>query len=382
MSTNEHAHRALFLLILFYSAVGGNFYDIDFDETKSRVDIFQSAFNRSGECLTGNAVLPRHDGINGPNIYPVGSFRPWSIHNRTVYSNGQDLCTTNNALLASLYRGARRWDSNVSQWKPFEKEVMPSYFEPFACNPRYFSPWEACSVLQAYSGLLLLGDSLTRHVLQAFGIVLSGNLEYGGTGKRVQPDYYDKCRCDGQFSEALECREPIESATTTLQFDDNRQSGYCAGPKSRKFSLRLFRDWPKKGDVCTESDYRPLCVYISYGAHIKFKANKTMNYVRSVVGRLRSSNKNCPKKRLVILWGGMSVQSRLLDSHYPHQSREQVKVFNEITSRKMAEEFQVESLDWFNLTAEAPKSDGFHSLTDVNLLKAMYILHYMSLQKI
>ena len=38
----------------------------------------------------------------------------------------------------------------------------------------------------------------------------------------------------------------------------------------------------------------------------------------------------------------------------------------------------VSMLDWYNLTLRAPTSDGYHGLTDINVLKNAHVLHFAS----
>ena len=72
----------------------------------------------------------------------------------------------------------------------------------------------------------------------------------------------------------------------------------------------------------------------------------------------------------------MSSQSLGLDDKYPHQSRESAYSFNEhIIAYLQEKPFPIYILDQHNLTMDAQTSDGFHYLSDVNLLKVYFIIH-------
>lgn len=63
-------------------------------------------------------------------------------------------------------------------------------------------PQHACESLALAGRVLLLGDSHTRHVYLGLRILASGNIVSGGLDRQSDTS----CQCDGQFSEALSCR--------------------------------------------------------------------------------------------------------------------------------------------------------------------------------
>ena len=76
----------------------------------------------------------------------------------------------------------------------------------------------------------------------------------------------------------------------------------------------------------------------------------------------------------------VTAQLRTLDERFPRQTRENATIFNEEMAVYWARQpFDVTILDWWNLTANVQTSDGFHSLSDVNLVKATHLLNMMDL---
>ena len=76
----------------------------------------------------------------------------------------------------------------------------------------------------------------------------------------------------------------------------------------------------------------------------------------------------------------MSSMSSAISVMYPHQSRENILLFNEgikdlFVSSGLLPGQDVLILDWWNFTADAQSSDGVHYLSDVNLGKAAQILY-------
>lgn len=64
------------------------------------------------------------------------------------------------------------------------------------------------------------------------------------------------------------------------------------------------------------------------------------------------------------------------------QSRERALEFNKKMAKYWStQSFPVTTLDWWNMTKESMTSDGLHSVSEVNLLKATHLLHAMNLIK-
>lgn len=45
---------------------------------------------------------------------------------------------------------------------------------------QWFDTWEACEILGRYSQVILVGDSMLRHVIGALNILIREDLGYGG----------------------------------------------------------------------------------------------------------------------------------------------------------------------------------------------------------
>ena len=73
----------------------------------------------------------------------------------------------------------------------------------------------------------------------------------------------------------------------------------------------------------------------------------------------------------------------MLDSRFPHQAEKHAVEFNAVTAKHILqtygreENMKIVVLDFMNMTRGAAVSDGFHYLSEVNLIKAMYIFNVM-----
>lgn len=83
-------------------------------------------------------------------------------------------------------------------------------------------------------------------------------------------------------------------------------------------------------------------------------------------------------RHVFVLWYGYMGQSRDLDPFFPQQQRERLAEFNAFL-KPHAKRHGAHLLDFVNLTINAQSMDGNHFGSDVNLVKALAILHSMRL---
>lgn len=312
-------------------------------------------------CILFNKVLQR-DPFSGINH--GSELRPWSVH-ENMYANRGTVCTSAQGLLSSLKGGLRIY---LNQSADYEPEETVSVFYPSECDLQWFSPSEACIALQNYEHVYFIGDSLTRHTVQGLKMLLSGNYEYGGMIPNLSQDIYDECKCDGQFSEAFMCRFLHHSKSGRgFDFDDNRQAGYCQGFRHFSFSYQTILSL--NGFNCTGS--RPTFVLLTY-TNLDTVIDKQIKPLMYFISEMQN---HC---QVHVAWGTLGAQSRKLDKKYPHQTREVYMATNKIVTDYIWQTYRVHFFDFWNLTRNAMTSDGYHYLSDVNLLKAMYILNYMT----
>ena len=102
-------------------------------------------------------------------------------------------------------------------------------------------------------------------------------------------------------------------------------------------------------------------------------------FVNPLMDSIAAVRSTCPHRfQLHLAWASATAQSRLLDAQFPQQARERVVDYNaameaEMTARGIA------ALHYWNATLNAASSDGFHFMTDVNLLRANSLINYIAL---
>ena len=362
-----------------------------------------SAFCTSADV---NFVLNRETEFNlsRPEVQSA-LWRPWTLlPNTFLSSDALPPCSSVDALLQALRLGQRHplnttWPPSTSPSdstpppaaREKDGEWLQSFFVPSGCSLDYQGADGFCSTLQSFSHVLLIGDSLTRHMTQGLFMALTEDPVHGAIPRlSARQDLYDACTCDGQFSEAAVCRSYTHEHM--MWMPDLRQYGVCPHTRAPPTSFRYWEvggqqlqaEELKGGSVmgswCSE-DSRPRLLFLQTGVHHKNNFSRIveafLDPILSTAEQLRSTCAH-PSPWSVV-WAGSSVQGRVLDQVYPHQAREVTRDLDERLSSYLLERFQVPTLPLWNLTAGAATSDGFHYLSEANLLKAVALLHFMSL---
>jgi hypothetical protein len=88
-------------------------------------------------------------------------------------------------------------------------------------------------------------------------------------------------------------------------------------------------------------------------------------------------------RKITVIWLGYATsQTADLESDYPSQTVESILEFNSfarnyIEKQSISMDFPLVVLDWLNLTFTSQTSNGFHGLSEVNLVKVYHILNVM-----
>lgn len=263
-----------------------------------------------------------------------------------------------------------------------KKRYYNLVFPPSKCTIRTLSPESMCSIIERFSHVLLLGDSLIRHVYEGMLIGLTNNVvDY------LVPinnrSYNDLCKCDGMFSESSECRTKYTRDSSVYP----KRQGMCRSTNNKNSDTPVGAcelayeagyghcDMFIKELKCSRADKRPMLLVIQGGFHFKAKANVTFRHLLPF-WNLPIIKKCARHRKFLVIWQGFEAVSPLNSAMYPHQGPKFAKPFNYAmeTEFELAGMQNVSFMDVFNLTLGAQTSDGLHKLLDVNYFKAQYTL--------
>ena len=288
-------------------------------------------------------------------------WKPWSFTPLSFTTVGQN-CSTIDQVQDAIRFGVR----------------TSSNFVPHGCDIHLFSPPEACSILSKFSHVTFIGDSLTRHHYQGTLMILRGDLRNGAAALLTSDaeGYYEKCQCDGQFSEHALCRKLNYNMFTIT---DPHAQRLCFDSPS--FQMRDLEVWQRQTatnaqnmlkHMCS-SDPRPRVLVLQGGLHFDSDPNKTLN--RLICPYLNASEtlRSTCDFRLYVIWMGLTSQSKEADRKYPRQSYAR-KNNDQLETVILQHDPRIIVVDYVNLTIGALDSDGVHFLSDVNLFRATSIL--------
>lgn len=343
--------------------------------------------NVSSFCSKNNVVLCRNpnadDGPAAPTkLLGVNESRLWSLNKDSyAYNSSHHFCRTKQGLLHSLKYGKRFFKFDPTIENVSIVQTSTSKFIPAGCNYRWYRSSEICSILEKYSRIILMGDSLTRHFAQALFMLLSDDLVVGGFPSSGSHERLESCRCDGQLSEAELCRY------NPPPFGNSVAAGYCKSFKPFYFSYHNFPYTnipypPLEEPLCDPTDNRPVFFLLATGAHLHCNATSTIEISIDPIMNIIRNQTNCYRdgsSKIHPVFMGLGGQSRALNPFYKYQRNHEIKTFNHIISNYNRVTYNMVTFDVHELTHTGMSSDGYHFLSEVNLIKSMYMLNYLDL---
>ena len=330
-------------------------------------------------CMQSNNVLPRN-GLDS-------STRPFSLGPQDFVSHHTHECSSVQDFLNAVKFGLRRWENQVEakNLSLVDKETFPSSFVPHGCDVPALSQKRMCAIMSRFSHVKIIGDSLSRHVQGGLHIGLKNDF-VSGAMVTSDPSWRrkEKCHCDSQFSENLECRT-LDPSFSRFQ---PQRVGIC--PKLHNETNQVesqlhqsghdsFREkdfsYIFSGVNCSKEESRGMLLVLQGGMHFKSDAVETYNHF---LPTWQNPVVNvCAKyKKLIVIWCSYTTQAAAVFKVYPHQDPQHGIIFNQ----QMQELFHsngmenATTIDWMNFTKGAQTSDGSHYLMNVNFFKAQQLL--------
>lgn len=338
----------------------------------------------SHSCGRKNIVKSRVDGYMFLNM---SESREWSLKSDFMHSflglhsnhSHVPICETLQDIIESSKYSLE--PSNHSNQRP--------------CIIKWLSRESICHVMSKYRNILILGDSLSRHFASAMLMILSEDFQYGGVIHNVPGFNYTNlqkyCTCDGIFSEFDMCRQylrPVE-----LSPADIMKNKYCVlYPAGRKVKTHIYIDDSllnyssfNFSDLFCGPERTLRFIMIQGGSHYSFAADQYTPVVRVLMERLTQSITACEYNitdLIRVVYSGVPMVHPSVVEKFPFESDESVLQFTRDMTHFFHDKYPyVIILDFLNLTRDANRggrnSDGFHQLSDTNMIKMMTVFNVM-----
>ena len=141
-------------------------------------------------------------------------------------------CPDMEASLTRAVRPTRAPDAPHEQFLPL---TLPQ------CTTRWYTPQEACDVIERQGHLILIGDSLVRHIATAMLSILSNNYRHGGVRNAEEvPGVWGECGCDGAYGSGAGCHGLPAMAPEWADFAHAPLSALGVCPNWRTNRLHFF----------------------------------------------------------------------------------------------------------------------------------------------
>lgn len=288
------------------------------------------------------------------------------------------LCSDKASLLEAMSNGGR-----------------PGYdmpYIPLGCDMRWYSSQEVCAILDRFSHIFIIGDSLQRHLITALYILLRQDVGLGGIrdwelGDSIttQAPSKDFCMCSGMLN-THNCSDRAIERYAWVQGNDSDSLSACSGC-SFDLSYNKIQAYPiMKENLATLKDSLPHQrpakppVFVLHHTHWnQIDLTATQGWLAQIDGHLRTGVPwlKGPLNRLSLYmtgssggltkgWAGdMSVGRGDLMANFELGMRAHVKTLN------------MDFLGMWNMSAQTTQHDSTHANLGTNLLKAQMVLNWL-----
>ncbi|KAI0015206.1 hypothetical protein F4780DRAFT_773700 [Xylariomycetidae sp. FL0641] len=268
-------------------------------------------------------------------------------------------------------------------------------YMPRDCDMQWFTTAEACEVLGRFSQVILVGDSMLRHVIGAINIILREDLGYGGvTNWNFNDEESNHCFCNHQF-DVRECSvQGIFKTSDVLKYDP--VSLIC--PKiipewSTDIRIEQMVRYPipeeERNRLKTSIDKNPLqrkAFVLGHGLWNNLDIEQSTAWLDTVLNtidsqlRLRTNlrSHNARKNLPVLLVTPNAAGERKPDEWIISQGNKALVRFEHAMARQ-AEKRRIDHLGTWNMSIQTSLYDGVHMDMRGNLIKAMMVLNWLKL---
>ena len=245
-------------------------------------------------------------------------------------------------------------------------------------NSSLVTPWqiqwmtasETCILLSSGTRpiqIILIGDSITRHLYTALQILLRGDIVAGALDEDLD-ELGLECRCDLQFS-SKPCRKIIRYKQPI--------SKECSGARIFNFGVsgpeHLGHNLTKIRGVLT-AEATSVVLIGGWGLHNSLNA---MPIIQGLVRPLALLSKAQPQYQMKLLCLGVhAIQSNHPPQYHSKQNNKKVERYNSLLKKECAK-LDLPYFDSYSLTKNASSFDGLHYGLEVNTVKAQILLNWI-----
>ena len=254
---------------------------------------------------------------------------------------------------------------------------------------RWYTTSEICEILSRFERVIVVGDSMMRHVVGALNVLIREDLGYGAvTNWNFGEEEMRECFCEHQM-DVKKCS--VQGVFWTGDVVKNDKGTFACGNMGRgrevDVVIEMMVRWPLVGEeverfrglMQREKPGRPYAFVLGHGLWNELDLQATVNWVEAVLGEARD--------RAPYLDGGLwprlfvspnAAGVRKEDRYIVSQGDKALQIFERSVKGEM-ERKGVEHLGTWNMSVQMDKYDGVHLSMKGNLVKAMGVLNWLDM---
>ncbi|KAL8772063.1 MAG: hypothetical protein Q9209_002729 [Squamulea sp. 1 TL-2023] len=312
------------------------------------------------------------------------------------------LCTDRKSLLTAMSSGGR-----IGHDAPYM---------PRDCDMRWFSTEEICEILGRFEKVIILGDSMMRHVIGSLNVLIRKNLGYGAvTDWNFSPEERQDCFCNYQFNVKACSVQGIFKTGDVVKNDP--ESLACPANTIDVIIEQMIR-FPIPSDeldrlrglLPAKKPTRPYAFVFGHGLWNDLDLQATLDWLDVLLDTMVQqapwlASMNRPSKGLTRSRGktaiaakrerskqGSGIWPRLFltpnaagkekpDEWLVSQGNKALMIFEEAVREEVRRK-GVEHLGTWNMSIQSNKFDGVHLDLRGNLIKAMMVINWLNMLEV
>lgn len=270
-----------------------------------------------------------------------------------------------------------------------------SPYIPRACDMRWYTTEEICHIFSRFEKVIVVGDSMMRHVVGALNVLLRKDLGYGAvTNWNFKPDEFRDCFCNHQFDVKSCSLQGIFRTEDVLKHDPSSLA--CTRPINLVIEMMLkFPLLPDEIKRYTDlldqkKPKKPYAFVFGHGLWNDLDLKATLNWLDGIVTETTSrapylsqsstSSGSAPLFPRLFISPSAAGPTKP-DQFIVSQGDKALQIFEESTRLEVRKR-GVEHLGTWNMSIQANKYDGVHLDLRGNLIKAMAVVNWLGMVEV
>ncbi|MCJ1395370.1 hypothetical protein MMC18_008254 [Xylographa bjoerkii] len=298
-------------------------------------------------------------------------------------------------------------------------------YMPRGCDMRWFSSEEICEILARFEKVIIVGDSMMRHVIGSLNVLIRKDLGYGAvTDWNFSSEERKECFCNYQFNVKACSIQGIFKTADVIKNDPSSLScpadtvdvmieqmiRFPIAPEeltrlrdllpsskpSRPYAFIYGHGLWNNLDLQATLDWLDLILDTTVSAapwlQTDYPSSQSVDNIRNVASK-RSGNQegalkgfSWPGKRLNGFWPRLFLTPNAAGKEKPDewlvtQGNKALTIFEESVKEEAARR-GVEHLGTYNMSIQSNKFDGVHVDLKGNLIKAMMVLNWLNMLEV